>query len=161
MSTFTPAETAACCKLIDLAFAEDFGGEAAWRGDLTSLFFIPAGTNGAGEFVARSPGVIAGLPAIELVFASLSPEFRVERHIDDGARVAAKDVIATVRGPMNLVLSGERTALNFIQQLSGIATLTRRYVDAVAGLPVKILDTRKTFPGWRLLAKYAVRMVRA
>ena len=157
MSTFTPAETAACCKLIDLAFAEDFGGEAAWRGDLTSLFFIPAGEEGLGRFVARSPGVIAGLPAVELVFASLAQEFRVKRHVEDGTAVAANTVLATVSGPMNLLLSGERTALNFIQHLSGISTLTRRYVDAIAGLPARILDTRKTIPGWRLLAKYAVR----
>jgi nicotinate-nucleotide pyrophosphorylase (carboxylating) len=157
MSTFTPAETAACCKLIDLAFAEDFGGEAAWRGDLTSLFFIPAGDDGQARLVARAPGVIAGLPAVELVFGQLSQEFQVERHVNDGALVAANTVLATVAGPMNLLLSGERTALNFLQHLSGIATLTRRHVDAVAGLSAKILDTRKTIPGWRLLAKYAVR----
>ncbi len=156
-STFTPAETAACCKLIDLAFAEDFGGEAAWRGDLTSLFFIPAGSEGTAQFVARGTGVVAGLPALDLVFGTLSPEFRIERQLDDGARVGPNTTIASVTGPMNLLLSAERTALNFVQQLSGIATLTRRYVDAVAGLPVKILDTRKTLPGWRLLAKYAVR----
>ena len=157
MTDFTPAETAACCKLIDLAFAEDFGGEAAWRGDLTSLFFIPAGDEGAANVVARSAGVIAGLPAVELVFAQLSKEFRIKRLVQDGALVDANTVVATVAGPMNLLLSGERTALNFLQHLSGIATLTHRYVDAIAGLPAKILDTRKTIPGWRLLAKYAVR----
>ena len=157
MNEFTPAETVACCKLIDLAFAEDFGGDAAWRADLTSLFFIPAGSDGAADVVARSAGVIAGLPAIELVFGSLSKEFRVESRVADGAKVSAGTVIATVSGPMNLLLSGERTALNFVQHLSGIATLTRRYVDAIAGLPAKILDTRKTIPGWRLLAKCAVR----
>ncbi|MBI3822109.1 MAG: carboxylating nicotinate-nucleotide diphosphorylase [Planctomycetes bacterium] len=157
MSVFTPAETAACCRLIDLAFGEDLGGEAAWRGDLTSLFFIPAGFEGTGRFVARSAGVIAGLPAMELVFGHLAKEFRIERLIEDGASVPAKTPIATVHGPMNLLLAGERTALNFLQHLSGIASLTRRFVDAVAGLPVKILDTRKTLPGWRLLAKYAVR----
>ena len=157
MNHFTPAETAACCKLIELAFAEDFGGEAAWRGDLTSLFFIPAGSDGAAHFVARAPGVVAGLPAIELVYGLLSADFHVERKIDDGSSVAPNTVVATVAGPMNLLLSGERIALNFVQHLSGIATLTRRYVDAVVGLPAKILDTRKTIPGWRLLAKYAVR----
>lgn len=156
-SIFTPAETAACCKLIDLAFAEDFGGEAAWRGDLTSLFFIPAGSDGSAQVVVRSPGVLAGLPALDLVFGALSPEFRIERRVEDGTRVAANTVVATVTGPMNLLLSGERTALNFLQHLSGIATLTRKYVDAVADLPAQILDTRKTLPGWRLLAKYAVR----
>lgn len=157
MTVFSPAETAACCALLELAFAEDFGGEAAWRSDLTSLFFIPAGCEGQANVVARSAGVIAGLPAIELVFGRLSEEFRVVRRVDDGAKVAAGTVIATVSGPMNLLLSGERTALNFVQHLSGIATLTGRYVDAIAGLPAKILDTRKTIPGWRLLAKYAVR----
>lgn len=157
MNTFTPAEIAACCKLIDLAFAEDFGGEAAWRGDLTSLFFIPAGHAGRAHMVARSPGVIAGLPAVELVFAHLSRDFTVERRVDDGTLVAANTNIADIIGPMNLLLAGERTALNFVQHLGGIATLTRCYVDAVAGLPVQILDTRKTLPGWRLLAKYAVR----
>jgi nicotinate-nucleotide pyrophosphorylase (carboxylating) len=154
---FTPAETAACCKLIDLAFAEDLGGEAAWRGDLTSLFFIPAGFEGTGRFVARSPGVVAGLPALELVFGHLGKDFRIQRLVEDGTSVAANTPIATVHGPMNLLLAGERTALNFVQHLSGIATLTRRFVDAVAGLRVQILDTRKTLPGWRLLAKYAVR----
>lgn len=156
-SIFTSAETAACCKLIDLAFAEDFGGEAAWRGDLTSLFFIPAGSDGSAQVVVRSPGVLAGLPALDLVFGALSPEFRIERRVEDGTRVAANTAVATVTGPMNLLLSGERTALNFLQHLSGIATLTRKYVDAVADLPAQILDTRKTLPGWRLLAKYAVR----
>lgn len=153
----SPAETAACCKLIELAFTEDLGGEPAWRGDLTSLFFIPAGDEGIADFAARQPGVIAGLPTIDLVFGHLSDEFRVEHRVEDGASVSAGAVIATVSGPMNLLLSGERTALNFLQHLSGIATLTRRYVDAIRGLPAKILDTRKTIPGWRLLAKYAVR----
>ena len=157
MTTFTPAETAACCALIELAFAEDFGGEAAWRSDLTSLFFIPAGYEGKADIVARSAGVIAGLPAIELVFGRLSEEFRITRLVDDGTKVTAGTIIATVSGPMNLLLSGERTALNFLQHLSGIATLTGRFVDAVAGLSAKVLDTRKTIPGWRLLAKYAVR----
>ncbi len=157
MSTFTPAESAACCTLIDLALAEDLGGEAAWRGDLTSLFFIPAGDDGAARFVARSPGVVAGLPAISLVFAKLSPEFRIEFQARDGAFASASMTLATVRGPMNLLLTGERTALNFVQHLSGIATLTRRFVDAIAGTNAKILDTRKTTPGWRLLEKYAVR----
>ena len=91
---FTPAETAACCKLIDLAFAEDFGGEAAWRGDLTSLFFIPAGDEGTGRLVARSPGVIAGLPAVDLVFGQLSRDFRVQRLVEDGTSVAANTVLS-------------------------------------------------------------------
>src|SRR5437764_15088977 len=88
-SPFTAVESASCCKLIDLAFAEDFGGEAAWRGDLTSLFFIPAGEAGSATMVARSPGVIAGLPAVELVLAALSSEFRIERQVDDGASAPA------------------------------------------------------------------------
>jgi nicotinate-nucleotide pyrophosphorylase (carboxylating) len=158
MSTFTPAETAACGELIDLALAEDLGDEKAWRGDLTSLILVPASDEGSGRIVSRATGVIAGLPAVDLVFANLSVEFRVQHLVEDGASVSANTTLATIAGwPMNLLLAGERTALNFLQHLSGIASLTRRYVDAVAGLPVKILDTRKTTPGWRLLEKYAVR----
>src|SRR5689334_4316980 len=83
MANFTPAETAACCKLINLALAEDFGGEPAWGGDLTSLFFIPIGEEGNARLVARSPGVVAGLPAVELVFATVSRAFEVKRCVQD------------------------------------------------------------------------------
>jgi nicotinate-nucleotide pyrophosphorylase (carboxylating) len=113
--------------------------------------------SGKAAFVARSGGVIAGLPAVELVAAAVSAELSVEATVTDGTRVGLKSVIATIAGTLRAILVAERTALNFLQRLSGIATLTRRYVDAVAGTRAQILDTRKTTPGWRLLEKYAVR----
>ncbi|MCI0683703.1 MAG: nicotinate-nucleotide diphosphorylase [Gemmataceae bacterium] len=150
---FTPQETTACEKLIALALAEDLGD----RGDLTSQEVIPADLHGSAVVVVKTPGVLAGLPAAQLVMAAIDPRLSFERLKDDGDRVAAGDRVAKVAGSMRSILSAERTALNFVQHLSGVATLTRRYMDAVAGLPVKVLDTRKTLPGWRLLAKYAVR----
>ncbi len=150
---FTPAETDACRRLVELALREDLGSV----GDLTSAAVIPAELGGRAVFVARSPGVVAGLPAAGLVFAALDPALKFEERCPDGTPVKAGDPLATVAGPLRGLLAGERTALNFLQHLSGIATVTRRYVEAIAGLPARILDTRKTLPGWRLLEKYAVR----
>ena len=149
---FTPPETIACRRLVELALQEDVGG-----GDLTSQAVIPEALEGRGIFVARAPGVLSGLPAAALVFATLDPRVRFEPLLTDGDSVQPGSRLATVAGPMRSILSGERTALNFLQHLSGIATQTRRYVDAVAGLKCHVLDTRKTLPGWRLLEKYAVR----
>jgi nicotinate-nucleotide pyrophosphorylase (carboxylating) len=157
MTGFTPAETAACCHLIDLAFREDFGSHQPHRGDITTLVVIPPVYFGRAHFVARSAGIVAGLPAVDLVLGAINVDLRVERRVEDGARVEAGTVLATAIGLESSILNGERTALNFLQHLSGIATLTRSYVDAVAGLPAQIFDTRKTIPGWRLLEKYAVR----
>lgn len=150
---FTPEEALACRGLIELALAEDLGA----TGDLTSQATIPAGLTGRAAFVVRAPGVVAGLPAVALVWQSLEapPDFRAEAV--DGTAVKPDDRLGTVSGPMRSILAGERIALNFLQRLSGIATRTRRYVEAVAGLRAQILDTRKTTPGWRLLEKYAVR----
>ncbi|MFN2371342.1 MAG: carboxylating nicotinate-nucleotide diphosphorylase, partial [Candidatus Krumholzibacteriia bacterium] len=106
---------------------------------------------------ARAPGVLAGLPLLDLVCAELDPDLVVEHRRADGDAVAPGDVAAVIRGPAAPVLTGERTALNFLQHLGGIATLTARYVAAVAGTRCRVLDTRKTLPGWRALAKYAVR----
>ncbi len=150
---FTPAEAAACRRLVEWALAEDLGKE----GDLTSQAVIPADLQGGAILVARSPGVLAGLPAVEIVLTGIDGWLQLQRHHEDGNRLEAGDNIATIVGPMRSLLEAERTALNFLQRLSGIATLTRRYVDAVAGLSCRILDTRKTTPGWRLLEKYAVR----
>ncbi len=155
--TFTPAESAACGHLVELALKEDFGDNLDVCADPTTYLLIPPDSKGTCHFVARSAGVIAGLSAVELVLAAVSAELRFEAHVADGTTVKAQTRLATVTGCSNSILSAERTALNFLQRLSGIATLTRRYVDAVAGLPVQILDTRKTTPGWRLLEKYAVR----
>jgi nicotinate-nucleotide pyrophosphorylase (carboxylating) len=150
---FTAAEAAACRQLVTMALAEDLG-EA---GDVTSAAVIPEAAMGRAVFVARTVGVVAGLPAAAEVCAQVDPRLEFRPLLLDGARVNARDRLAIVAGPMRGILAAERTALNFMQRLSGIASETRRYVDAIAGLPCRILDTRKTLPGWRLLDKYAVR----
>lgn len=151
---FTPSEVAACRRLIDLALAEDLG--TSWE-DRTSLSVIPADAVASAAFVARVSGIVAGLPAAEMVCAVVDSALVFNSCVSDSSRVEPGTTLATVRGPLRSLLAAERTALNFLQHLSGVATLTRRYVDAVAGLPVQILDTRKTLPGWRVLQKYAVR----
>ncbi|OWK43281.1 carboxylating nicotinate-nucleotide diphosphorylase [Fimbriiglobus ruber] len=154
MSQFLVDESIACCKLVALALAEDLGP----TGDRTSDALIPADQLAKAAFVARTPGVLAGLPAVELVIAAVNGALRLEPHVTDGSQLARGTRIATLSGPLRDILKAERTALNFLQRLSGVATLTRTYVDAVAGLPAAVLDTRKTTPGWRILEKYAVRM---
>ena len=157
MTAFNLAETAACRRLIDIALEEDLGPAISTDGDITSARLIDPATDGAATLVARQAGVLAGMPAATMVFGQLDPTLELAVHIPDGTVLQPGSRIATVAGPMTSILAAERTALNFLQHLSGIATLTSRYVQEVAGLPVKILDTRKTIPGWRLLAKYAVR----
>src|SRR5262245_6623490 len=153
MAHFTAAETAACRRLIELALDEDLGGV----GDLTSRSVIPADRPGRAEFVARAGGVLAGLPAVALVLHAVDPALAWEPLADDGAALTPGLRLGRVAGPMRSVLQAERTALNFLQRLSGVATQTHRYATLIAGLPCKLLDTRKTTPGWRLLEKYAVR----
>lgn len=135
------------------ALAEDIGS-----GDLTTLAAIPATAHMTAHFVTREGGVIAGLPVVVAVFRQLDPSVKVLLHTADGVAVAAGATLATVTGPARSILSGERVALNLLQRLSGIATLTAQYVAAVAGTRAQILDTRKTTPGLRALEKYAVRM---
>lgn len=149
--TFNESETTACRQLVKLALEEDLGQ----AGDLTSQAVIPTDLKGQGTFVARGRGVIAGLPAVALVLSEVDPNLKFWPIIEDGSPIQSP--IADVEGSTRSILAAERTALNFLQHLSGIATLTRKYVDAIEGLPCKILDTRKTTPGWRLLEKYAVR----
>jgi nicotinate-nucleotide pyrophosphorylase (carboxylating) len=156
MTGFSPAETAACSRLVDLALAEDLGAHFPLKDVTSSALLHPYGRRQA-VFAARQAGVLAGLPAVALVLAALDPDLALESNLEDGAVLEAGTRIAVVRGYVQSVLMAERTALNFLQHLSGVATLTRRYVEAVAGLPARILDTRKTTPGWRLLEKYAVR----
>jgi nicotinate-nucleotide pyrophosphorylase (carboxylating) len=155
--SFTSAETAACERLARLALEEDLGPAHGGSGDLTSQVVIPPDASGQAVLVARPGGVIAGLPAAALVFGLVDPGLSFQPLVSDGTAVEPGAQLAVVRGPMRSLLTGERTALNFLQRLSGIATLTARYVALVAGLPCKVLDTRKTTPGWRLLEKYAVR----
>ncbi len=134
------------------ALAEDLG-----PGDVTSEALIPPAARGRAFIVCRAPGVVAGLPAAKEVFRQLRPSASFKPLTADGRRVRRGERVAEIAGPVRTLLAGERTALNFIQRLSGIATLTRRCVEAVAGRGVKILDTRKTTPGLRALEKYAVR----
>ena len=139
--------------IIRNALAEDIGA-----GDVTTLSTIPTGARASGRFLAKAAGVVAGLQVAERVFRQLDPQVGFERLAEDGELVEPGDVVAFVRGSGRAILSGERTALNLMQRMSGIATQTRRFVDAVAGTRAVILDTRKTAPGLRVLDKWAVRL---
>lgn len=139
-------------RLIELAFDEDL----STAGDLTSQSLIAPDMCGEVAVVARNKGVVAGLPVVEMVFAHLDREVAVRLLVEDGTSVAPGTVVATICGPLRSLLTGERTALNFLTHLSGVATLTRQFVDAAVGGNACILDTRKTLPGWRYLQKYAV-----
>ena len=125
--------------------------------DVTTLATVPVDAEGRAAIVARSPGVIAGLPLAIAAFETMSESVRVRVVSGDGERVNAGGVVAEVAGPWRALLSAERVALNFSQRLSGVATLTARYVDAVHGTKARIYDTRKTTPMFRALEKYAVR----
>jgi len=149
-----PADLGFLNLLIDFALTEDLSDD----GDVTSQATIPEGLQGKAAFVARSPGLLAGLDVAHRVCQRVDHQLEFNPLREDGYRLAKGEVIATIAGPMRSILVAERTALNFLQRLSGIASLTRQFVDAVAGLPVQILDTRKTIPAWRRLEKYAVRM---
>jgi nicotinate-nucleotide pyrophosphorylase (carboxylating) len=150
---FTPAEAAACQRLVEWSLEEDLGGAA----DRTSEAVLPAGLTGRAAFVSRAPGVLAGLPAVRMVLSAVDPRLSLQTFKKDGDRLNASMRIALVSGPMHSLLAAERIALNFLSYLSGVATLTRRHVDAVSGLACEVFDTRKTLPGYRRLAKYAVR----
>jgi nicotinate-nucleotide pyrophosphorylase (carboxylating) len=138
---------------IERALAEDLGR----AGDITSIATIPENATARATVVARRGGTIAGLPLVEAVFRKLSPEMKIEAHSRDGATVAAKTSLMTLSGSAHAILAGERTALNFLGHLSGIATATHAYVARLAGTKTRIIDTRKTTPGLRALQKYAVR----
>jgi nicotinate-nucleotide pyrophosphorylase (carboxylating) len=141
--------------VVDIALAEDLGA----AGDVTTTATVAPTVLGAADLVPRQAGVVAGLPVAAYVFEVVSQgRLRVELGTQDGARVIAGEVLATVRGPVRDILTAERTALNLLGHLSGVATLTRAWVDAVAGTDAAIRDTRKTLPGLRALEKYAVRM---
>lgn len=139
--------------LLELAFAEDIG-----IGDITTEATVPSSQQGVGTIVAKSGGVVAGLPVAARVFDKLDTTLAFRALVSDGDEVAADTPIAEVQGSAKTILIGERTALNFLQRLSGIATLTAQFVNAVAGYDVKIVDTRKTAAGWRAAQKYAVRV---
>lgn len=162
--------------LIELALAEDLGtadlalrcdvaagrielvvSERTGAGDITSEATIPANARATGRFVARGPGVVAGMPVLVMVMHRFGLGSFYRPEIEDGSIVGRGATLATLAGPARSMLAAERTALNFVQRLSGIATLTARFVAEIAGTRAAILDTRKTTPGWRALEKYAVR----
>lgn len=135
------------------ALAEDLAGGI----DVTTAATVPPATRGRAELVARRPGVIAGIPVARAVFGLVSASLGCAGQVSDGERVAAGQVLLSVSGPVAPILTAERTVLNLLCHLSGIATLTRQWADAVAGTAARIRDTRKTTPGLRMLEKYAVR----
>ncbi len=141
-------------NLIRAGLAEDLG-----RGDLTTRLTVGPEVGGRAEIVAKQAGVLAGAPIVERVFACLAASAAVvEVLADEGAAFAAGDVLLRLRGPAADLLEGERLALNFLQRLCGVATASRRFAEAVAGTEARVVDTRKTTPGFRVLEKYAVRM---
>jgi nicotinate-nucleotide pyrophosphorylase (carboxylating) len=145
--------THAVRRLIDLALEEDLG-----RGDVTTHAVIDEGATATAHLVARQPLVLAGLGICTAVFERVDASFAAVALAKDGDRLAAGARVATYTGKAASLLAAERTALNFVQRLSGIATLARAFVEAAAGTDLRITDTRKTTPGFRLLEKYAVRM---
>jgi nicotinate-nucleotide pyrophosphorylase (carboxylating) len=139
--------------LVRLALREDLAEDGDW----TTRALVPAGALGRAVVVARQPGVIAGLPGAAAALRHLDAGLRWSPRLEDGQAVRAGDRVTEVEGPTASLLAAERLVLNLLGHLSGIATLARRYVDAVAGTAARIYDTRKTTPGWRRLEKYAVR----
>ena len=140
-------------EIIDRALAED-----VIQGDVTTETLIPHDLRGMACLMVKASGILAGTKVAKEVFLRVDPELEVEVLIADGSKVQPGDMIARISGRISSIVRAERTALNFLQRLSGIASETHRYVEAVKGLPVRIMDTRKTTPGLRLLEKYAVKV---
>lgn len=138
-------------ELIRLALAEDFGS-----GDVTSEYFVPEGLVARALMRPRVRGVLSGVRVAEAVFRAVDPTLKVEVYLHDGEEVSSDAVVMLIEGSARSILGAERTALNFIQRLSGVATMTRRYVKAIEHTGCRLLDTRKTTPGYRLLEKAAV-----
>jgi nicotinate-nucleotide pyrophosphorylase (carboxylating) len=141
---------ASILRLIQFAIREDVGS-----GDITTELTIPQDNAALARFIVKQDGIVCGLPLLDLVFREFSPDVHIDIKVEEGAMITAGTIIATVEGPAHALLAAERTALNFMQRMSGVATKTRQYVDVIAGTHARILDTRKTIPGWRLLDKYA------
>ena len=137
--------------LIRLALDEDFGD-----GDVTSTYFVPADLQARALLRPRTAGVVSGVEVAKAVFKAVDPTLRVEVYLHDGDEVSPDAIVMMIEGKAQSILGAERTALNFIQRLSGVATMTRRYVKAIAHTKCRLLDTRKTTPGYRLLEKAAV-----
>jgi len=139
--------------IIEIALREDIGS-----GDVTSDLVVPADTLARGTILSKSAGIIAGLDVTGEVFRILDPAVNFRKLVSDGEQICQEQELAIAEGSARSILTAERTALNFLQRLSGIATMTSIYVRAVSGYPVKITDTRKTTPGLRILERYAVRV---
>ena len=140
-------------NIVNLALAEDLG-----HGDITSEALIPSNLEGKASIIIKERGVVAGGEVAKKVFLRVDPSLKMQVLIQDGAKVKSGDTVATISGRVISILKAERTALNFLQRLSGAASETTKYVAKTRGLPVDVTDTRKTTPGLRLLEKYAVRM---
>jgi nicotinate-nucleotide pyrophosphorylase (carboxylating) len=143
---------AAVGAIVQLALAEDVG-----RGDITTEATVAADARATAEILQKQDGVLCGLPVVEAVFAAVDPAVHVTRLAEEGSW-GNRRVVARIEGPARSILTGERTALNFLQRLSGVATASYRASEAVIGTPTEVLDTRKTTPGVRVLEKYAVRV---
>lgn len=140
-------------KSIRLWLEEDIG-----TGDITTLATIPLDHQSKGIIHVKEDGIVAGIPAARAVFAEVDPNLRFEPKVEEGASIIKGTLLATVVGSTRSILLGERLSLNLLQRMSGIATRTKQYVDALEGLPTRLVDTRKTTPGHRMLEKYAVRV---
>ena len=140
-------------EIIQLALKEDLGS-----GDITTDSIIGGEKIGLARVIAKEDFVLAGLPIFKQVFKELYPEIKFEQFCKDRDLVKNEETICVIKGPIHIILKGERTALNFLQRMSGVATTTKKFVDRISCTNTKILDTRKTLPGWRILDKYAVRV---
>ena len=140
-------------QLLDLAFAEDLGD-----GDHTTLSTIPADAMGRSRLIIKEDGILAGVDIAEKVLHKVDPSIKMEVFIHDGEEVKKGDVAFTAEGPVRALLIAERTMLNIMQRMSGVATMTRKYQDELKGLHTRVLDTRKTTPGMRMLEKEAVKI---
>lgn len=139
-------------RAVQAALAEDIG-----TGDVTTLATVPEESISEALMVAREPLTVAGIALAEETFRQLSPSIQIERLASDGQRLGTGDTLLKIKGSTRAILTAERVALNYVQRLSGIATLTAQFVEAIKGTQTQILDTRKTTPGWRRLEKYAVK----
>jgi nicotinate-nucleotide pyrophosphorylase (carboxylating) len=148
---FTPPDAVSIASDVERAFAEDLG-----RGDATASL-LPTAAQATAQLTCREDAVIAGIPWFDACMHKLDPDAWIDWHVSDGDRIAPGMMVCDIRGNARAVVSAERSALNFLQMLSGTATTTAAYVAAVAGTNVRVLDTRKTVPGLRLAQKYAVR----
>ena len=138
------------------AYAADLLKEDLGRGDTTTQATVRGGQRARGRFIAKQDFILCGLEIAEAVFGTLDTQIQLESRVYDGEAISKGTEFAIIEGAANVMLTGERTALNLLQRLSGVATLTKRFVDAISGTGAKIVDTRKTTPGLRLLEKYAV-----